>query len=99
MKTIGNEGLADIAAKLENTTAQAKTIIGYAGSRDDVHFFEGAIEGQIVAPRGENGFGWDAIFQPVGSDRTFAEMAAEEKNGFSMRKLAAEQLAQHLSTR
>ena len=44
------------------------------------------------APRGTNGFGWDAIFQPLGSERTFAEMTPEEKDHFSMRRLALEQL-------
>jgi len=44
------------------------------------------------SPRGTSGFGWDAIFQPLGSERTFAEMTPEEKDRFSMRRLALEQL-------
>jgi len=37
---------------------------------------------------GENGFGYDPIFIPDGSDKTYAEMTADEKNEISMRKIA-----------
>lgn len=92
MKTIGNEGLYEIATKLGNNKAQAKTIIGYAKNENDISFFEGTIEGEIVSPIGENGFGWDSIFKPTGYDKTFAEMTSEEKNNLSMRKIAFEKL-------
>jgi non-canonical purine NTP pyrophosphatase (RdgB/HAM1 family) len=56
------------------------------------HVFAGTVVGSIPeTPRGTQGFGWDAIFQPHGSARTFAEMTAEEKDRFSMRRLALEQ--------
>jgi XTP/dITP diphosphohydrolase len=42
--------------------------------------FVGEALGEIVwPPRGDHGFGYDPIFQPHGSDRTFAEMAPDEK--------------------
>jgi inosine triphosphate pyrophosphatase len=97
MKTVGNDGLANIAAKLGDTKAQAKTIIGYANSQGEVEFFEGVIEGTIVAPRGETGFGWDPIFLPDGYNKTFAEMAQDEKNTLSMRKIAAAKLKECLT--
>ncbi|MCW1918907.1 RdgB/HAM1 family non-canonical purine NTP pyrophosphatase [Rhodobacter sp. KR11] len=56
----------------------------------------GRCEGRIVWPmRGSTGHGYDPIFQPVGHDRTFGEMADEEKNLIShradaFRKLVAE---------
>ena len=92
LKTIGNEGLANLAEKLSNNSAEAKTIIGYAKNRDEIKFFEGVIPGKIVAPTGVSGFGWDTIFQPEGFDKTFAEMTTEEKNRVSMRKIAVEKL-------
>jgi len=91
MKTIGNEGLVSIANKLGNYEAEAKVWIGYL-SEGKTEFFEGSIKGKIVGPRGENGFGWDAIFEVEGTGKTFAEMTTEEKNAISMRKIALEKL-------
>jgi inosine triphosphate pyrophosphatase len=92
MKTVGNEGLFRIACAFENHKAEAKTIIGYANDAEEPQYFEGSFRGTIVEPRGANGFGWDPIFKPEGSDKTFAEMIPEEKNSFSMRRIAAEKL-------
>lgn len=47
---------------------------------------EGMVDGHIVdEPRGEGGFGYDPIFQPVGELRTTAEMSPEEKDAISHR--------------
>lgn len=96
LKTIGVKGLSEIVDKLGNNKAQAKTIIGYAKNAKNIKFFEGVIEGEIVKPSGDNGFGWDPIFKPNGYDITFGEMDREEKNSFSMRKLAFEKLREYL---
>lgn len=62
------------------------------------HQFEGTVEGSIVSsPRGEGGFGYDPVFQPVGYDRTFAEMSLAEKNSISHRARAVEKLAAYLN--
>lgn len=95
MKTIGNEGLVKIADSFGNK-AEARTWIGYLNN-GKVEFFEGVIKGTIVEPRGENGFGWDAIFQPEGYEKTFAEMTMEEKNELSMRKIAFQRLKDYLN--
>lgn len=92
LKTVGLEGLYNIADKLGNNKATAKCIIGYAKDKNDIQFFEGAVEGRIVAPRGEGGFGWDAIFQPNGYNKTYAEMDAKTKNEMSHRRLALNNL-------
>ena len=43
---------------------------------------EGKVFGRIVRPpRGNQGFGYDPLFQPDGHERTFGEMTAEEKHG------------------
>ena len=45
------------------------------------HQFEGEIKGEIVlSPRGNQGFGYDPLFQPENESRTFAEMTLSEKN-------------------
>ncbi len=95
LKTIGNDGLYKVAKSFGNFRAEAKTIIGYFDGKK-TEFFEGSFNGSLVEPRGKNGFGWDSIFLPEGTIKTFAELSAEEKNSFSMRKLAAEKLAAHL---
>ncbi|MFC5372034.1 RdgB/HAM1 family non-canonical purine NTP pyrophosphatase [Brevundimonas faecalis] len=50
---------------------------------------EGRIDGELVfPPRGDQGHGYDPIFVPEGSDRTFAEMDAAEKDAVSHRARA-----------
>lgn len=88
LQEMGVESLAGLAVRLGDDRAEAKTIIGHANSAGQVRFFEGAIVGRVVPPRGAGGFGWDSIFQPMGSDKTFAEMTAPEKRGMSMRAMA-----------
>jgi non-canonical purine NTP pyrophosphatase (RdgB/HAM1 family) len=57
----------------------------------------GAIDGTVAeAQRGQNGFGWDAIFIPEGEDRTFGEMTAAEKDARSHRRRAWELLRERL---
>lgn len=97
LKTVGNEGLFNIADKLGNSKAQAKTIIGFAKNNDEIYFFEGEVKGKIVSPRGDNGFGWDKIFEPDSFLKTFAEMSLEEKNAISMRRIALNKLKEFLN--
>lgn len=40
------------------------------------------------SPRGDGGFGYDPLFVPVGYDKTYAEISAEEKNIISHRAKA-----------
>lgn len=50
--------------------------------------FEDYIEGNIVSPIGENGFGFDKIFRPVGVNITTAQMTMDEKEQFNPRTKA-----------
>jgi inosine triphosphate pyrophosphatase len=47
--------------------------------------FDGVIDGVIVNPRGENGFGFDSIFRPFGYNLTNAEMNSEQKDLYNPR--------------
>jgi len=59
--------------------------------------FLGRAEGVIgKEPRGAKGFGYDPVFLPVGFDRTFAEMSADEKDALSHRGKALQKLAAYL---
>ena len=53
---------------------------------------EGRVDGTIVLPRGDRGFGYDPIFQPDGYDQTFGEMDPAAKDAISHRALAFEKL-------
>ncbi len=64
----------------------------------DTHLFEGICEGEIIPEqRGEQGFGYDPVFVPEGSDKTFAEMDMTEKNIYSHRRKATDKLIAFLS--
>ena len=63
-------------------------------------YFEGRCEGQILrTPVGTDGFGYDPVFLPDGSSKSFAEMNSEEKNIFSHRRKAGDMLIAYLKTR
>lgn len=57
------------------------------------YFFEGECKGTIIAERrGNQGFGYDSIFLPEGSNQTFGQMDQNEKNRFSHRRKAVDKL-------
>jgi XTP/dITP diphosphohydrolase len=58
---------------------------------DRVETFDGAVAGEIVAPRGDGGFGYDPIFEHDG--RTFAELSTDAKNDVSHRGRALDSFA------
>lgn len=73
-------------------TARFKTVISLILDGKE-HWFEGVCEGRIGYERkGNHGFGYDAVFIPLGSTKTFAEMSLQEKNVFSHRKKATDKL-------
>ncbi|MPT47364.1 MAG: RdgB/HAM1 family non-canonical purine NTP pyrophosphatase [Sphingobium sp.] len=58
-----------------------------------VEAFEGRVDGTLVwPPRGDKGFGYDPIFQPIGHDISFAEMEPEAKHAMSHRADAFKKL-------
>ncbi len=76
----------------ETRQARFRTVISliYKGHE---YLFEGICQGKIIEnKRGLLGFGYDPVFVPSGSNRTFAEMDINEKNLFSHRKKAADKL-------
>ena len=76
--------------------ARFRTIISLIWEEKEF-FFEGICEGIIGdIPIGTNGFGYDPVFYPTGSTRSFAEMNIAEKAEFSHRKKAASKLVSFL---
>lgn len=95
LQAVGDKGIYELTQNIKNRQAYAKTVIGYK-SCEDIQYFEGVVDGQIVAPYGNEGFGWDAIFTPDGLNETFAEMGNEFKPEFSMRSKAFQKLKDYL---
>lgn len=96
LQAMGTRGLYETCTRFDEFRAVALTVIGYADAAGDVRYFEGVVEGRIVAPRGATKFGWDPVFRPSGHLKTFAEMTKDEKNAISMRRRAFEGLKRHL---
>ena len=86
------EALEKINAPAPRTARFCSTLVlAWPDGHDEV--FAGKIDGQVVWPmRGEEGHGYDPIFQPDGYDITFGEMDRWEKNKISHRARAFELL-------
>lgn len=80
-----------------NRAAHFSTVIALVEG-EEIRFFEGRVDGKITTEeRGEEGFGYDPIFQPDGSNLTFAEMDASAKNEISHRGRAVARLMEYLN--
>ncbi|MDH5752574.1 MAG: RdgB/HAM1 family non-canonical purine NTP pyrophosphatase [Deltaproteobacteria bacterium] len=95
IENMGLEGLYKALEGFPDKSAEAICTIGYHDGHR-VSCFHGHVKGHICPPRGEQGFGWDPIFVPEGSELSFAEMSLDQKQRFSMRAQALEKFSQHL---
>ena len=95
LKSLGAEGVYGMAAQRGDVRVEVTTIFGLALGPQTILYGEGRLQGIVVPPRG-TGFGWDAIFQPTGSEKTFGEMDDGEKQKFSMRTSALKDLREQL---
>lgn len=83
---------------IEDRSARFRTVICLIIDGKE-HLFEGTAEGQIATElKGTDGFGYDPIFVPNGSTRSFAEMSLQEKNEISHRGKAIKKLAAYLES-
>ncbi|MCX8150084.1 MAG: XTP/dITP diphosphatase [Candidatus Bathyarchaeota archaeon] len=91
-KTVGNKGLLKLMEQLKSRTAKFRSSIAYCDNvKSEPLCFEGESLGEVIGEERANSpssFGFDPIFQPCGSNKTFAEMNIEEKNLFSHRAQA-----------
>ena len=97
-EALGNKGICRLLdGKSRDVVARATVVF-----KDDVggeQVFIGDVEGEIAeSPRGDLGWGWDPIFIPKGSGKTFGEMTMEEKNKYSHRRIAFKKFAKWLNT-
>lgn len=86
-----NKLLVNLSDK-NNRAAQFKTVIAL-NLRGEQHLFTGIAKGAITLEKiGNQGFGYDPIFQPEGYIETFAQLALDIKNKISHRGKATQQL-------
>ncbi|MFM9826860.1 non-canonical purine NTP diphosphatase [Flavobacterium sp.] len=79
-----------------NRNAQFKTVIAL-NLNGEQHLFTGIAKGKITIEKsGNEGFGYDPIFQPLGFSETFAELSLEQKNQISHRGKATKKLIDFL---
>ena len=79
-----------------NRKAQFRTVICLKWQAQ-TYYFEGISKGEIALEmHGEKGFGYDPIFIPEGSAKSFAQMDMVEKNSFSHRQKAVTQIFEFL---
>ena len=89
--------LKEMADKTDRA-ARFRTIISLILDGHET-LFEGTCEGHISRERrGNSGFGYDPIFIPLGSEKTFGEMSLAEKQRFSHRARAVEKLVIFLNS-
>ncbi len=82
----------------KDRSAQFKTVIAL-NLNGQQHFFEGIARGTILyQKRGDQGFGYDPIFQPLGYEHTFAELSMQEKNQLAHRGIAVRKLIAFLES-
>lgn len=95
------DNVAKLLKNLEgksNRAAKFRTIISLIID-DKEYQFEGICSGSITEQAsGTAGFGYDPIFIPDGSDKTFAEMNMVEKNKFSHRRKSVDKLTAFLNS-
>ena len=91
---LGSEGLYNILTAYEDKSAQAVCTLAFCPyPHADPVLFTGVTHGTIVEPVPGQGFGWDSIFVPDGSDKPFSQMTTLEKNELSHRGKAVRQWA------
>lgn len=100
-----HDSAANMSLLLENMKnisdrkARFRTVIALIEGSEET-LFDGIVNGNILQkPVGDNGFGYDPIFQPDGFDISFAQMSSELKNSISHRGRAVEKLINYLSSK
>ena len=99
-KTIHNSGILNLMKNIADRQAKFQSVIAYCDHQKvcEPMCFDGEVKGEITSnerkEQGKSGFGFDPIFQPDGSVKTFAEMTLEEKNVYSHRAMATRRFAE-----
>ena len=95
-KRLGCAGILKLLEGAANRAATFETVFLHrTGGMHEV--FHGTCRGAIAdREKGPGGFGFDPIFIPEGASQTFAEMSLTEKNAYSHRGRAVDELVRYL---
>lgn len=96
---LGEQGLYELIHKYDDHRVHVICHVAYIKPDMEPVIFEGVMDGTIVAPRGHTRHGaisWNAIFQPLGMDKTFGELTIEEHSKISHRHHALTKLKNYL---
>jgi XTP/dITP diphosphohydrolase len=102
-RTIGNRGLLRLMENVRDRRGRFESVIAYfSGEVKEPVCFGGTVLGKIALSErrksAEAGFGFDPLFIPSGSGKTFAEMSIEDKNRSSHRANAFRKFAEWYKT-
>jgi non-canonical purine NTP pyrophosphatase (RdgB/HAM1 family) len=96
LEAVGAEGIARTALALGDAHARAVCLLLWTDGRESL-LGRGEAEGELVLPaRGANGFGWDPVFRPAGTEQTYAELGEDEKDRIGHRGQAWRDLLSRL---
>jgi len=103
-KVLHNSGILRLMENMADRHAKFQSFIAFCDQRlCEPQCFSGESNGEITTTErkleGKSAFGFDPIFHPVGSTKSFAEMTIEEKNGCSHRAMAIRKFAEWYKTR
>jgi inosine triphosphate pyrophosphatase len=85
LREIGNKGMCALLDGYDDRSAVARVCFAYYDGAN-LKLFEGKVAGRISnKPKGNEEFGWNCIFIPNGSSKTYGEMDGEETEKYSLR--------------
>jgi XTP/dITP diphosphohydrolase len=92
--TLGNEGILKLLSNAGSRRAEYRSSVAFGTKGKILAVFSSVTEGNITAEaKGENGFGFDPIFVPMWTNKTFGQMELKEKTIYSHRAKALSKLA------
>ncbi len=92
--SIGVEGILKLLQGAKTRKAEFRSAVAFGFKGEILSTFSSVTEGNIaMEPRGQGGFGFDPIFTPMWTQKTFAEMSLKEKSVYSHRAKALTKLA------
>jgi XTP/dITP diphosphohydrolase len=93
-ETLGIEGILKLLGDTKSRKAEFRSSVSFGTDGKILATFSAVTEGTVTPePRGGNGFGFDPIFVPMWTNKTFAQMELNEKTVYSHRSKALQKLA------